>query len=332
MARPDRCPICTGTEPRVSARFRRSRWPTWECRDCDTAFVWPLPQRAELAAAYAYEAYGESNYSATAAQSVASRRLFDALLQRVELSSPARGSLLDLGSSVGHMLEAAAQRGWSVSGIELDPATASLVRERTGFDVRAGVAEEVLSSFGAVDLIVMSHWLEHLPDPSTAFARATEHLPVGGGLLLRVPNARSQGAGLLGSFWPWYCPPFHLFYFSRRSIEYLAKSNGLSIEWLETARGDAQPLPIEILNAAYRWWGRNEGSVAVTSAPEGVEFQPDHARVAMKKLVIRLRPWGERLFPFEMTENTELRALLRRRASAPTMDGGSGGPGRGQSG
>ncbi|HZY70396.1 MAG TPA: class I SAM-dependent methyltransferase [Thermoplasmata archaeon] len=241
--------------------------------------------------------------------------MFDSLLERAEESCQVRGSLLDLGSSVGHLLEAAAQRGWKVTGIELDATTAHLVRDRTGFDVRPGVAEEVLPSLGFFDLIVMSHWLEHLPDPRTAFARAAQHLSAGGGVLLRLPNARSQGAGLLGSLWPWYCPPFHLFYFSRHGVEFLARANGLSIDWFETARGDAQPLPIEILNAAYRWWGRNKPRGAATPGVGDLLSHPSPARLALKRSVIRLRPWGERMFPFEAAENTELRVLLRRRPS-----------------
>jgi SAM-dependent methyltransferase len=271
-----------------------------------------MPDQKVLDAYYGYESYAGPNYEVNPESANAKVRMFDQFLARVESQLGRTGTLLDLGCSVGHLLEAARERGWSAVGIEVDPTTAGRTGERLHVPVYAGNAVDVIERLGSFDLIAMSHWLEHLPDPRRALDVVTPHLRPGGVLLIRVPNARSKGASALGAFWPWFSPPIHLFYFSPRSIAVMASDQHLTAAWVETARGDAQPLPFELANGLYR---RLFVKIPRWTDPPPTTDRPAFrgmGSVGGKRLGIQARPIADRLFPFAGMEDTELRALLQR--------------------
>jgi SAM-dependent methyltransferase len=246
------CPVCTIGRAGPSVQFARSWWPTLTCPSCRTSFIWPLPPADELARNYEYARYGLVTY---ASDPLAQRRRvagLQGLLEGVEARSGRAGTLVDLGCSTGDFLEAGVRRGWTVQGIELDPETARRTAERLGVSVLSGPAVEQLEQLGEFDLVVMGHWLEHIPAPGVAFDTAARHLAPGGHLLLRVPNADSSLARSTGVGWTWFEPGIHLFYFVPRSLPALAHRAGLELVESRTVRGDARPFPFEVGLAYFR--------------------------------------------------------------------------------
>jgi SAM-dependent methyltransferase len=251
-APPPKCPFCGegGTVP--STRFSGGSWPAWECTVCDTGVVWPLPTASELRPFYRWSTYGIQNYTPPPSSHTLRLREFDSLLTTAEVSLGGPGRLLDLGCSTGQMLEAALHRGWSVHGVEIDEETAERTRLRLGVPVDSDLGEMAVARLGRFDLIVMSHWLEHSIAPWEGLRLGRDHLTEHGILLVRVPNSRGRLASRLGRWWSWYCPPLHLFYFSRRSIEFAADRLGLQPVVSVTQRGDAHGLATELALAMIR--------------------------------------------------------------------------------
>jgi SAM-dependent methyltransferase len=244
---PKECPLCESHEVGRSTQFRGPKWPTWWCANCAVAFVWPLPSPDQLSNFYRWDDYTRWLYERSPASlKLTVRRMESYLVQLERHGAQPPGSLLDVGCSVGFMLEAAAARGWSVSGIELDLDTARRTSDRLHCEVLTGSAESILPIRAPVDVVVLSHSLEHNTNPIGLLQRVAQSMKIGGHLLIRVPNAESRLAACVGDQWSWYCPPIHLFYFTGRSFQTISARLGLTVVGLWSTNGDALPLPIEL--------------------------------------------------------------------------------------
>jgi SAM-dependent methyltransferase len=109
-----------------------------------------------------------------------------------------RRRVVDLGCGRGELLELLEEADVSAYGVDIDPDVIALAGER-GVEVLEGDAVAHLRSLdaGAVDAIVASHVVEHLPAAALVelVERATEVLPPDGVLILETPNPESLLAG-----------------------------------------------------------------------------------------------------------------------------------------
>jgi SAM-dependent methyltransferase len=257
------CPVCSvHGEVCRSAAFRHSKWSTWDCRRCGLSFLWPQPTTSDLMEYYRFESFAEPTYSLSSAYGSFRISLCLQALSEIEKLRGGPGKMLDVGCSQGHMLEAALRRGWEVKGFEIDRATATKTSARLGVPVEVGDGVELLDTPDLFDLIVMSHWLEHVANPRLALVRAQKCLAEGGFIFLRIPNASSRIAKLTGSYWSWFTPPGHVTYFSPETLRTLAEGCGFTVLKLSTEDGDAMLVPFEILVSALRWttgWQNSPG-------------------------------------------------------------------------
>ncbi len=236
------CLVCGGSDSRQ--RFVQRGYPVYRCRECGFEFVAPTPSSAELAAYYdrSYEVPLE-RYAAAEKRNVA--RITD--LERV---CPRRGRLLEFGASYGHSLALARDRGWEVTGVELSPTASEYARTHFGLAVHnCDLADAPLAEAG-FDAIVGWHVLEHVRNPRDQLQRLARLLKPGGVLALRVPNVASFGARAAGEWWPWMCPPAHLWFFSRDTLPRLLTDCGFEVTEVRTLRGDGNNLYQYALMAA----------------------------------------------------------------------------------
>ena len=106
--------------------------------------------------------------------------------------------VVDLGCGRGELIELLREAGIPAYGVEIDPDFVALLEEK-GIEVVAQDAVAHLESLepGAVDGIVGSHLVEHLPAAAVSrlVALAGEMLADGGILILETPNPESVLAG-----------------------------------------------------------------------------------------------------------------------------------------
>ncbi len=102
---------------------------------------------------------------------------------------------------------------------------------------------------------------------------------------LRVPNIASFGARAAGQWWPWMCPPAHLWFFSAATLPRLVSACGFEVKEVTTLRGDGNNLYQYALMAAgnrlndLRLRLRRGGSSAAARAGRGrVAIRPRHPR------------------------------------------------------
>jgi SAM-dependent methyltransferase len=109
-----------------------------------------------------------------------------------------RKRVVDLGCGRGELIEMLGAQGVSAYGVEIDPDFISLLEDK-GLKVVAKDAVAHLAELeaGAVDGIVGSHLVEHLPPAAlvSLVSLAAEKLPEGGILVFETPNPESLVAG-----------------------------------------------------------------------------------------------------------------------------------------
>jgi len=130
----------------------------------------------------------------------------------------AGGSLLDVGSGTGEVLQSATERGWVAQGVEPERTAAAMAQER-GLDVVVSVLEESGLPERHYDVVSAFHVLEHMPD-SRAFLRdMARWARPGGFVVIEVPNFNSVQRRRLREDWPGLRPREHLVHFTPQTLE-----------------------------------------------------------------------------------------------------------------
>ena len=236
------CLVCDGTS--AAQRFVQRGYPVYRCLSCGLQFVNPIPGPSELAEYY------DRSYAVPLDRYAAADKRNDARIADLERWCPARGRLLEFGASYGHSLALARQRGWDVVGVELSPTASAYARTHFGLSVFNCDLSDAPLVDGTFDAIVGWHVLEHVRDPKAQLQRLGALLKPGGILGLRVPNVSSFGARAAGQWWPWMCPPAHLWFFSSATLPRLLEACGFQVVETRTLRGDGNNLYQYALMAA----------------------------------------------------------------------------------
>ncbi len=113
----------------------------------------------------------------------------------IDEHSPVAGrQLVDIGCGGGILAEAMAQRGATVTGIDMGEAPLAVARlhqEESGVDVRylQSTAEELAQQeAGSFDIVCCLEMLEHVPDPGSVIQACAELAKPGGSLYFSTIN------------------------------------------------------------------------------------------------------------------------------------------------
>lgn len=115
---------------------------------------------------------------------------FEAIIARLRRLFPNRGRLLDIGTGLGFLIEAAAKDGWQVEGVEPSASAAEWARKLTDSVVHVGFLEDLKLVEGQYDVITMVDVLRTVSDPLTFLQTAKRLLRPGGVLLIRESNGK----------------------------------------------------------------------------------------------------------------------------------------------
>lgn len=138
--------------------------------------------------------------------------------------------MLEIGCSTGAGLAAAAQSGWTVTGVELSTEAVERAKRRElNGDVYACRLEEAPLPDASQDVVVMFDVLEHIEPAAKTLAAAFRVLTRGGLLLIVTPNATSLSAGLMRSRWP-HLFAEHVVLYSPSALRHLLDSVGFRVE------------------------------------------------------------------------------------------------------
>lgn len=161
-----------------------------------------------------------------------------------------QGKLLDIGAGTGDFLKVAAQRGWSVSGVEPEKKARDRAEEK-GILLK----EDKTHITDTYQVITLWHVLEHVPNLQEQIAFLKDHLTIGGLLVIAVPNYRSRDAQHYGKYWAAYDVPRHLWHFSQESIRLLFIEKGFQLIGVKPMPFDA--FYVSLLSEKYKTGSMN---------------------------------------------------------------------------
>jgi 2-polyprenyl-3-methyl-5-hydroxy-6-metoxy-1,4-benzoquinol methylase len=137
-------------------------------------------------------------------------------------------NLLDIGCGTGYFLNAAKERGFTVSGIEKDEKAREKAITRFGLDVRDETAFFRLER-SSYDVVTLWHVLEHLEKLHESFEKMADILSPDGTMVIALPNHQSFDAKWYKEKWAAYDTPRHLWHFTPDTLERLLANHNLSV-------------------------------------------------------------------------------------------------------
>lgn len=227
--------------------------------------------------------------AAGAVPAVRRRASFD--LGEMAPSFPSGGQLLEIGCDSGAHLALMRMLGWSVYGIEPDPAAARVAAETAGCAVHVGTVEDAILEPESVDAIVCSHVIEHVPHPASFVYTASRFLRKGGVFVVRTPNLQSLGHRLFGPDWFSLDPPRHMVLFTPASMRRLFKHSGVFSSIKLTTTTDGSRLAIH-----RRYAARKTGSFLGHPRLSMWEQGSGHAFAWLAVLGNAAADWGEEIY------------------------------------
>ena len=190
------CPVCRSDRRRTYVSFSLLEFV--RCNECET--VYKAFEPVDLRPADFYESsyfHGRKSGRDTRFEHRV-RKAMRLITDGLEFTR-AR-TLLDIGCSLGYVLEAGARLGLDCAGLDISEYAVSRCLERSYRTEKGGLHRLPFRS-GEFDLVVMKHVLEHTPDPIGALEEVRRVMSPGGALIVLVPNLDYwKGIFLRGSY------------------------------------------------------------------------------------------------------------------------------------
>ncbi len=149
-----------------------------------------------------------------------------ALLGRLH---PARGTLVEVGSSLGFILGLFRRDGWDVLGVEPDRNATRHAERRLGIRVLTSTLEEARLPDGLADAMLMLHVIEHVPDPLGTLREVHRVLKPGGHLILETPRYDTLAFRTLGRRERSLSCDGHIFFFTSETLRRTCERAGLEL-------------------------------------------------------------------------------------------------------
>lgn len=118
-----------------------------------------------------------------------------ALLERLH---PERGRVVEVGSGLGYLMASLKARGWEVSGIDPARAFPAYTERVHGIETRPATLEQAALPDASVDVVILLHVIEHVPDPVGLLREINRVLRPGGHVVVETPRYDTLMFRLLG--------------------------------------------------------------------------------------------------------------------------------------
>jgi 2-polyprenyl-3-methyl-5-hydroxy-6-metoxy-1,4-benzoquinol methylase len=158
---------------------------------------------------------------------------FNGLNSSAFRSVPRNVRVLDVGCGFGQSLGYHTARGCDVYGVEADE-NIRRVADEFGYKVHVGLFDDSIYEAEFFDCVTMDQVIEHVTDPLSTLKGVARILKPGGTAILSTPNAGGWGAKVFGRRWINWHTPYHVQFFSRRSMQLAAEHAGLVVTDVKT--------------------------------------------------------------------------------------------------
>ena len=230
LSRPDRmahCPACNAVEQQKYL-YPVNNCAVTRCAGCGVGRA--LPDAFDPAAYYTGDYFNggrEDGYFDYEHSADVLRREFRAIVEDLQTQFGPGARLLEVGCAYGYFLQEA-RHHFDVEGIEISRDAVHACHRAGLTQVRCGtIASVQLDELGGFDVIVMLDVIEHLEHPSEDIERLASLLRPGGMIVISTGDFSSFFARRMGRRWRLLTPPQHLWFFTPKAIDHMARRSGL---------------------------------------------------------------------------------------------------------
>jgi 2-polyprenyl-3-methyl-5-hydroxy-6-metoxy-1,4-benzoquinol methylase len=221
------------------------------CFDCGNFMTVPVPAEHILQEIYNKTYHYDVHSIISVEKNWRSTTLMDYLTKAGELGG--LKNVLEIGCMHGDFLGVMKNYGaQSITGVEPDKTAAENAKKAGDFHIHNMSVDEFLNSDMAkgccFDLIVMSHVLEHLPNPNETLDRLRLLLGRQGQLLILVPNAGALAPRVFRGAWGWWQTPVHLFHYTLDGLRRTLKNHKFEIKVAMVRGADSLCILLSIRN------------------------------------------------------------------------------------
>lgn len=223
------CPVCGGERRHPYVEFDRVAFV--RCEGCTTVFK-SREAPGLLAGDFYEQGYFHGRRSGRDLRFEHRVRKAQRWIAAARRFKPDARSLLDVGCSLGYVIEAGKRLGLESAGVDISDYAVRRCVE-AGHEARQGELGRLPFEAGRFDLCVMKHVLEHSPDPRAALAEVRRVLAPGGVVLIAVPDVTYWKGGALRRSYRYYRPDDlgaqHYVYYSRPTLRALLEANRFTV-------------------------------------------------------------------------------------------------------
>lgn len=195
------------------------------CKACGLLQTYPLPNSNFLENFYSYDyrklyagASSSKKFEKLYAEQISRGQKLANFFKETNLFSLSDLNVYEIGCSYGGLLQSFRENANSVRGCDLDISAIEFARSK---NLNVEVAHLPVGPFEDKTLVILSHVLEHLPDPHMALQEISDKLNTGDYLYIEVPGLEMLETGSYGGDFLRYIHIGHITDFTRVSLNSL---------------------------------------------------------------------------------------------------------------
>jgi 2-polyprenyl-3-methyl-5-hydroxy-6-metoxy-1,4-benzoquinol methylase len=220
---------CRGCHSKkMSQAGQKNGFHLLRCDDCGTVSTNPTPTSAELTAYYSQYYMSDAYVGKKAAK----LRRSLGRIRRIKRMKPPGKKFLDVGCSVGFVVQAAQLLGLEAHGIDIDATAIKIAKGHSPSDCHfetISIQDLAKRDGETFDMTFLGDVLEHVPSPDDFIAHVSAVMKPGAIAFITVPDGGHFRTPKNIADWNMVYPPEHLTYFTRKGISLLLARHGLEV-------------------------------------------------------------------------------------------------------
>lgn len=237
-----RCPICESRNIKKEYVLYDDRYGypdsfnIWKCTDCDFYFLENNLGKKDIENLYT-NYYPRKDFDfrflQPAKKYIPILGWFFRSKSRAYIWIPKNKRILDIGCGTGETLLYHKKRGCEVYGIDPD-SNLKILSEMYNLNIHTGIFDSSIYQKNFFDYITMDQVIEHVNDPVHFLSEVKKILKQDGKIIISTPNSFGFGAFLFGKKWLNWHVPYHVNFFSKKSLIILLSKSGFKLEKIKT--------------------------------------------------------------------------------------------------
>lgn len=229
-----KCPSCNSENTNLVYKTKdyfltQDDFDIYNCKDCKITFTSPFPNNlSKYYETTEYLSHDTENNGILGKvynylRNINIRNKYNIVTKYIN-----KGSILDIGSGTGELLNYFKNNNWQTQGVEPSEKARQYAISKHNLNI---VDEPELTRLtkSSYDVISMWHVLEHVPDINKRIVNISQLLKKNGVIIIAVPNINSPDSQYYKEHWAALDVPRHLYHFSKESMKILLEQHKFQI-------------------------------------------------------------------------------------------------------